>query len=647
MSDKRAVYLNLYVENAYELVESMRTFVEQLEEDPSNEDVINDMFRSAHTFKGNSAALGLKKIADLTHKMENVMSKVRSKEMTFTSEMGDLFNECIDLLTDLIEAVKSNNLDSISTEEKVQELIQLSEKPKEETETTGSVELKFELEQNEIEDLSKYENNLFYIELLFDAENPMKSVRASIFLSELKDISEKILLKPTEEDIEADKFDDKILIIFVSDKSEEEINKITSQFTDFKLNKIETLKKENLKEKFAKKPKKLPKVRLQTGDSIRIKSSMLDGLLDAISEMTINLLIMNNEIIKNDYLDLLDKFSEIDKLNIIMQKSIMQARLMPIATVFNKFPRMMKDTAKALNKEIDFTMSGEDTELDKNVIDQIGDILVHLLRNSVDHGVEMPDEREKSGKSRVGKIDLKAYYESSFIIIEITDDGKGINDEIVAKKALEKGVITEEEFNNMTHQQKIELIFAPGFSTAEKVSDVSGRGVGMDAVKSGVEKLRGRLILNSEVGKGSVVKIQLPLTLAIIPGLICKVCNLIFAVSVEEVDDILTVNKSDLILRGNHYYFFYNEDEVKVYNTENYFSHVDLLKKGLVPEKFYLIIYKVTDNYLAFILDDVVDQYDIVIKPLSKFLEKIKGLDGTVILRDGSAAPLINLSKII
>lgn len=652
MADKKNIYLELYIENAYELIENLAETIDNLVNDPENMNLINDLFRIAHTFKGNSAALGLTKIADLTHKMENIMDEIRQKKMSFSEKVSDIFYKCLDLIKELISAVKNNELDKISTDEMLEQLKELLEKKPETAEK--KYEIKIELDDSLINEIIKSECSGFTAEIGLDPKNELKSVKAIAVLESIKPIAEKIITAPSEQDIEEDKFNDKISVIILTKKNLNEVKKAINTVSEISINKLNILEKkfDVLKKEFGKKEKFKSAVFTIT-DTIRIKSAILDEMLNSVSEMKINLSIFNNELVKNNLMDLIDKFSEIDKLNMMMQQSIMKARLMPIATVFNKFPRMMSDTAKSLHKEIDFSISGEDTELDKNVIDEIGDLLVHLLRNSIDHGIELPEIREKSGKPRKGKIELKAYYESSFIIIEISDDGKGMDGNIIAKKAFEKGIISEEQLNKMSEQEKLELIFMPGFSTAEQVTAISGRGVGMDAVKAGVEKLRGRLIVSSKSGEGSVMRIQLPLTLAIVPALICSLGNMLFAISMEEVQFITTIRENEIIRDGEDMMFTENNRLIKLYNSNNilrykfeeYLGASSASDSG--QKKYDVIIYKVFEQRFAFLVDQIIDQYEIVIKPLSKFFANIKGLNGTTILRDGTAVPLLNLSMLV
>ncbi|HOK41085.1 MAG TPA: chemotaxis protein CheA [bacterium] len=653
MSEKKNIYLDLYIESAQELIENMQETISALEQDPENSDLINDMFRAAHTFKGNSAALGFQKIADLTHKMENVMGEIRSKNLSFNPTIFEIFHSGIELIEELIGAVKSNSLDSVSTDEVVNKLKEILEK-KEEATTQKKFPIKFEIEQKLLEEICSSSASLYFAEIKVDEENQMKSVKVIAVIEALSPFSNKIISAPSEDDIMNDKFNDIVQLLILSDKTEDILKKEINSVSEIQLSQFTNLEKnlEKLKTAYGKKEKPAaavqPKIKTAV-DTIRIKASILDELLNAVSEMKINLSIFSTELLKNNLLDFLEKFSEIEKINFNMQQNIVKARLMPIATVFNKYPKMMADLAKSLNKEFDFSMSGEDTELDKNVIDAIGDLIVHLLRNSADHGIEKPEDRVKVGKSRKGKIELKAYYESSFVIIEIVDDGKGINGDIVAKKAYEKGLITQEQLEKMSYQEKIELIFLPGFSTAEQVTAVSGRGVGMDAVKAGVEKLRGRLVISSELGKGSRMRIQLPLTLAIIPALICSVNNMIIAVSMEEILYITTVEKDQIIEEDEYFYIKDNNRVMKLFDARKLLNYRWNQTKSQKKEqtKYDVIIYKILNENFAVLIDQIIEQYDIVIKPVSKYFQNVKGIIGTTILRDGTAAPIFNLSMYI
>jgi two-component system chemotaxis sensor kinase CheA len=386
--------------------------------------------------------------------------------------------------------------------------------------------------------------------------------------------------------------------------------------------------------------------------TIRVDVHRLDNLMDLVGELVLGrnrlLQILSNLQIQGDYHGELSELAEaannVDFLTTEIQSAVMKTRMVPIGRIFSKFPRMVRDLARDRGKEIELELSGEETEVDKTVSEEIGDPLVHILRNAVDHGIEPPEEREKAGKSPVGKISLKAYHEGNSIVIECSDDGRGIDVEKIKEKAIEKGIITRSEADKMTRSEAFDLIFKPGFSTASKVTNISGRGVGMDVVKTHVTKLNGIISIDSEVGKGTTFRLQLPLTLAIIQGLVIRVQDEVYIIPLSSVLETYRIHKNEMFTVKGHYVIRLRNEVLPIIQLEEIF---DIPKVSTDWENRYVVVVGLANMRAGIVVDELIGQKEIVIKSLGSYLGIIKGIGGASILGDGRVRLIVDIGELL
>jgi two-component system chemotaxis sensor kinase CheA len=378
---------------------------------------------------------------------------------------------------------------------------------------------------------------------------------------------------------------------------------------------------------------------------VRVDIDKLDSLLNLVGELVINKTRLEQIGITHRLTDLVETIEQMDRVTTDLQNVVMKVRMVPVGQVFNRFPRMVRDLSRELNKEINLIIQGEETELDRTVIDEIGDPLVHLLRNSIDHGIEHPDERVAKGKNPVGEVRLIASHEGNNVVILVEDDGKGINAEVIKQKAMEKGLITQAEADKMDANEAVRLVFLPGFSTAEVVTDVSGRGVGMDAVKNKIESLGGMVDVETKINEGSKFKIRLPLTLAIIQALLVEVAKEIYAIPLGSIDSTINLEPSDIktiqnreviLLRGQIIPIIRLADVLQIPRAESEDSG-----------ELFVVIVHMGEFRAGIIVDNLIGQQEIVIKSLGKLLAGIKVIAGATILGNGQVALILDIGSLV
>ncbi|AEH07384.1 chemotaxis protein CheW [Methanothermococcus okinawensis] len=502
----------------------------------------------------------------------------------------------------------------------------------------------------------------YKLKIIIDEECILKSVRAYMAIKELKNVGEIIKTEPSCEKLQEGEFDgNEVVVYIISNKEEDDLKEIVFSIPEIKNVIIET--PEYLKEQSKMKKNSKPHEKSSTStkpqnskkkpseksgekktltQTVRINIEKLDKLMNLVGELVINR--ANFTQIANKY-NIKELHNAVNRLNMLateLQEEVMAMRMIPVSFIFNRFPRTVRDTSKALNKEVELIIEGSDIELDRTVLDELAEPLTHIIRNSLDHGIETPEEREKKGKPRKGTLKLVATRERNHVLITIEDDGKGIDPEIIKKKAVEKGIISEDDANKLSDQEAINLVFLPGFSTAEKVSDVSGRGVGMDVVKSKIESLGGSVSLYSEKEKGTKIILQLPLTMAIILALLIKLRDQVYAIPLTSVLDVTHVKKEDIsnlegqdaIIYRNHILpVIWLRDILNDYSAEE-------------SEDVYIIVIERNSGKLGVVVDDVIGREEIVVKPLTGILKNIHGLAGATILGDGRVALILDLNNI-
>ncbi len=657
-SDDMKEIFDEFMTEAEEILESLDQELIELESDPSDKDLLNKIFRGMHTLKGGAGFLGLESVIELAHKIESIFDKLRNDEMELDSDKMDIILEGIDELKNAIISLKEEH--EIPDKEDIQDILTkldnlLKGKVEQKNAKEETIELDVPVNEQEILEGSENEDSkkdLEYEIIFKDGVDPtvQEIIKKYPNMNFKEILDELILLPPDERDMDLIEKLDKL----ISEGKDVEDLIVEIRKKDEKKEIKEAPKEEKVKEKAEEKPKKeAPKPKKQhkkeENETIRVDIDRVEVLMNLVGELVLD----RNRIVKlASRFSAMDKESEVaEELNEAiagmsrsvsdLQEAVMKLRMQPVKRIFSKFPRIVRDLAKKLGKRINLEMEGEDTEIDRSILNKLEDPLIHLVRNSIDHGIETPDVRRLAGKDDTGTIKLSAYQEGDRIIVSIEDDGKGIDPEIVRKKAIEKGLIKPDQAENMNDKEIYELIFLPGFSTAEEISDVSGRGVGMDVVASTIHSLRGTIEIDSEPGHGTKITMKLPLTVAIIRTLMVGSNKRVFAIPIFSVAEIIQYN-SEYIKDVGHYKSLMLRDKVYLLFSLN--ELFDLEKEG--KEKFIIII-NVGEKSIAIAVDELYGEEEIVIKPLGKLLSNVHGIAGATITGDGRVVLILDINSLI
>ncbi|WP_445291421.1 chemotaxis protein CheW [Bacillus cereus] len=663
--------LNIFFEESEEHLQSLNENVLVLEQNPADMDVVGEIFRSAHTFKGMSASMEFTEMADLTHKMENVLDEIRHGNIVVNADIIDVIFECIDNLEKMVADVQQGgmgNIDVASTKQKLEALL------------NGNVETPTEhIEQNHIDNDDAVSHE---VHITVEQQAILKAVRAIMCIEALQNVGNIQKTAPSIEEIEADAFGFEFTVFMDTDCSIEELKQVVLHVSE--IEKVEVKQGEPISKEVASKKvvtqevvqveeKLQPAVATQVESpieatnqpssampaksttktknakvenrSIRVQLEKIERLMNMFEESVIERgridelaqTIQNKELIEH-----LNRLGDISK---DIQNVLLNMRMVPIETVFNRFPRMVRMLAKDLGKKIDLQITGEDTEVDKIVIDEIGDPLVHLIRNAIDHGVETVEKRRDAGKNETGTIKLEAFHSGNHVVIQITDDGNGINKGKVLEKAIKNGVVTEADANRLTDREVFDLIFQPVFSTAEVVSDLSGRGVGLNVVKHTIHSLGGHLIIDSEEGKGSTFRIELPLTLSIIQSMLVQTNDKRYALPLGNIVEAIRIKREDIqSLQGKDVLNYRNQIiEVKHLSTVFGEKTVDEAFASYDGQMVPVLIVRNTHRSYGLIVNTIIGQREIVLKSLGDFFaESSNYFSGATILGDGRVVLILN-----
>jgi len=629
-----------------------------LERDGGSQQAIQEIFRAAHTIKGSSAVMGFEKIASLTHEMENVFQEMRSGKLSVSKALIDILLQSIDALIALEEEAKGGelqvNIDFLVEKIKLFYTEETTASPAQTLSDKVPQRIEIgDIEEDVIREAAIKGYNAYWVSVGIDPGCQMKSVRAFMVFEELKRLGEIIKCVPSAEDIQEGCFKAGFELIIISGEETGQINKLVSNVAEVSSVVVEPVQVNGIGEKAAKKKGASGAEKVELSDrkvaqTIRIDVQKLDILMNLVGELVIDRTRLDRfaEVFTGRFgsSDLIDNLNEISvhlgQVAGDLQEQVMKARMLPVAYLFNRFPRMVRDLSQKLGKEVDIIIEGQETELDRNLIEVIGDPLIHLIRNAIDHGIEDPEERVKAGKPRTGTIILKASYREGQIIITIQDDGKGMDPRYLRNLAVEKGVLSEEEAGRLSDREALELVFRPGFSTVAAVSDLSGRGVGMDIVRSQIEQINGMVELETTPGQGCTVIIMLPLTLAIIRALMITLRDQIYAVPLTNVLEIIKSaeikrikNSEVIIVRGQ---------VLSLIRLTEFFG-----RPVLPGDDGYVIILGIGDKKLGIMVDNVLGEQEVVIKSLGEYLGRVAGLSGATILGDGRVALIIDVRSLI
>lgn len=664
MEDNSA-YRDLFFEETDENLAILNQEVLQLEQHPDDKQIIDAIFRAAHTLKGMAATMGYDTMAKLTHAVENVFELVKSDQIVVSSELISLFFDSLDTLTEIVEKLRLDEDDSLDISSLVTRLEKASkgDAPLVESSVDQKADPKspFDfpvLEESDKVAIQSAENSgyqLFAIGVRVEEESMMKAARAFMVISRLEQIGDFVQMKPSAETLEQGELEESFTIYFLSKEDKDSIEKhvegsseieeiwIKETTTDEDLNQPESVDSvEKSEDKSVVDLEKTTgpaseKKKPSAKQTIRVDLSRLDQFMNLVSELVIHRTRLEDVSEKNQLQELTEPLTQVGRITTELQELVLQLRMQPFNVVVQRFPRMMRDLTNELGKEINFVTEGENTELDRTVVSEIGEPLIHLLRNAADHGIEMPDEREQAGKPRAGTIKLSAYPEGNRVIVTLADDGKGLNPRLIEMSANKKSISTD----GMSDEQIQNLIFHPGFSTAQEVTGISGRGVGMDAVSQKITSLNGKIETFSEVGKGTTFRITLPLTLSIIQSLLVKVGQETFAIPQAVIDKVNRFEEEDAVSVHQKEVYQYEDKTIPLIRVHN---ALDLPPSN--GELQHVIIVLIGEKHYALIVDELIHQKEIVIKKLGKELSDVSSFLGATILGDGSISLILDVTSI-
>ncbi|HOJ77431.1 MAG TPA: chemotaxis protein CheA [Bacillota bacterium] len=643
-------YLNVFMDECREHLQTLNQVLLELEHNPDNSSLLDQIFRAAHTLKGASATMGFNKMANLTHAMEDVLSKLRSKEVNVTPEIVNILFEAVDLLESLANSIASGKEEDIEINGIVQSLRALtvmqptpiSAQPERRT----NLQLRYtEIEKEPIVQALKEGTKLYHIEVTLSENCLLKGVRVFMVLREIEKFGIIVKSAPTLKDLEDEKFDFRFVLGVLSSSAVEEIVNPISNIVEVEKVVCEEIELNNIPiEKRIQTVESEDRSKISSVQTVRVDIKKLDVLMNLVAELVISRSRLESisAAIQNKQLD--EVLEQVGRLTLELRDNVFKARMVPVETVFSRFPRLIRDLSRELKKEIDLEIYGGETELDRTVIDEIGDPLVHIIRNAADHGIESAEERLQKNKPEKGKIILKAYQEGNGVVIKIIDDGRGFDIERVKEKAVSQGLVSREALALMKDEEILEFTFLPGFSTAKQITEVSGRGVGMDVVKTKVNALGGFIKINSKFGEGTTIEIRLPLTLAIIQTLMVQLGNEVYAIPSGYIDQIISINKKDIKQVRQQDVFTLRGEIVPLIRLQHVLDTPGALNESF--EELDVVVLKTGDRLVGCVVDGLMKQQDVVIKSLGDYLGTVKGIAGATILGNGKVALIIDIRAV-
>ena len=690
-------YLEIFIDETKEHLQTLNDQVLIMEQDPENIDTVNEIFRAAHSLKGMAGTMGFKRMQRLTHDMENVFSEIRNGKMSVTPDIVDIVFKCLDALEGYLANIQETADEGTEDNEEIIELLNAALNGSAKTEEpapaatapapteaapqaeTGDKRKFLQLpiadfEANAMKEALEKGLNVYGVTVYIQETCILKAARAFLVFKGVEAIGEIIKSEPSVQDIEDEKFDFDFSMFIISDKPIEQVQKTIGNVSEIKEVVLEPFTPETIKEhevpetapattaeaavtteekkeapQSAAADKKKPDAKKKpvVNRSVRVDIEKLDDLMNLVSELIIakNGLVSASE---NEEGSQSQQFNEqieyLERITTNLHESVMKVRMVPIESVVNRFPRMIRDLSKKLNKEMELIMTGEETELDRTVIDEIGDPLMHMLRNAADHGLEPTLDRIKKGKPQVGTVRLNAYQDGNNVTIEVSDDGAGVDVEKVKASAIRKGTVTEEQAEMMSDKEVIYLLFQPAFSTSEKVSDISGRGVGLDVVKSKIEGLGGDVEVHSVLGEGTTFTVRLPLTLAIIQALMVEVRDEKYAIPLNSIVTVEDIPATDIKLIQNKEVINLRGTVIPLVRLDQI---LDMEPQEEDPESMVVVIVKKGDKQAGLVIDNLIGQQEIVIKPLGKYIYIHKMFSGATILGDGEVALILDANTLV
>ena len=689
-------YIDIFIDESKEHLQNLNQCLLDYEANTENLETVNEIFRIAHTLKGMSATMGFETIASLTHKMENILDGIRSHKLQTTPEMVDILFEGLDILEEEVKSIETSGKEKeidikniISRLDDIENQRAGSAKApiKSKVDSVDNHELEISEEDRDTiisvaADMAENGFKVFKLWIKLEDGCMLKAARAFLVFKSLESKGEIVYSSPSSDDIEDEKFEDSFTVLYSSKLSSDEVEKIVMEVSEiekveisiFDISKATISKSENIESiksmddneaQFEELTKNINvenksdaksdsnqdkqaegdagSKKNKTGKTVRVDIDRLDNLMNLVSELIIVKTRLEDDEISSNQQNMNDAVEYLERITTSLHDAVTKVRMVPVERVFNRFPRMVRDLSKDLNKEIELFMSGEETEVDRTVIDEIGDPLIHLLRNSIDHGIEIPEVRLEKGKKEKGRVNLNAYPDGNTVVIEVSDDGAGINVDKVKQKAIDKGLITAEQAREMDANKAAELIFAPGFSTADKVSDISGRGVGLDVVLTKIEALGGNVEIETEKDKGSRFIIRLPLTLAIIQALLVIVGEEKYAIPLNNIKEITDINTEEIRLIEQKEVILYRDNPLPLLRLSEV---LDCKEQKRTQGEATVVIVKKGDKEIGLIIDSLIGQQEIVIKSLGRYLNFVKQIAGATILGNGGVVLIIDTNSL-
>lgn len=683
-------YLTMFIDESNDHLQSLNENMLQLESNPDDIGIVQIIFRSAHTLKGMAATMGYEDLASLTHQMENVLDLVRNEKLKMQDFIFDTLFKSLDALESMVQDITNGGdgkADVSSIVASLQAIVrgEGATPAGEAAEGDSSVAAVQGIELDEFQfsvlDQSISEGHkVLYIQVTLREDCQLKAVRAYMVFETLERSGEIVKTYPDVQEIEQGEFDRVFSLYYITQRETQDIESQILGVSEIETTTVVALDHETLQQMVQESAATAEAVKPQVSEAsqaaaaspegkgtsapvkeskaparnagggnpsrtIRVDIERLDVLMNLFSELLIDRVRLEQLASESKNQELTDTVEHMSRVSSDLQNIVLKLRMVPVDTVFNRFPRMVRDLAKTLDKKIDLIITGAETELDRTVIDEIGDPLVHLLRNSADHGVEPVADRIAAGKPETGTVHLRAFHSGNNVFIEIEDDGRGIYRDKILKNALAKGVVTEAEAATMTDDEVNQLLFAPGFSTAEKISDVSGRGVGLDVVKSKIVALGGNVTIYSTPGKGTNFSVQLPLTLSIIAAMLIRMGSEKYAIPLSSIVETGIIKRGQIKHVHGSRMIQFRESLIPVISLSRLFEVPDFDEE--LEEETEIVVIRKGDRLAALTIDDFIGQSEIVIKNLGKYLPAIQGVSGATILGDGQVALIIDANAFI
>ncbi len=664
-------YLDVFLGESREHLASLNQRLLELEKDAHNVAALNEIFRAAHTLKGMSSTMGFYDLADLTHHMEDVLTDLKEGVLKVDPVVVDTVFQCFDRIQLIIDKIENEGSGEMDNSDLIAILSGIKTGDYEsaalsEPRYDGKAEAELwegsgqepglftEYDLTVLKEAVGANYHVLDIHISIEPDCLMKSVRAFMVFKAVEEDGEVIKSIPSAQDLEDGKFNGGFRVIIISRGGSEEIQHRLEKISEVIIERISEIDVNSLVVSQPDESGRLDTYIAQAEDNedhkrthkvkqtVRVDIERLDNLMNLVGELVMHKGRLEQIGASQKIAELNETLEQLDRVTTDLQSVVMKVRMVPIEQVFNRFPRMVRDLAKDLNKEVEFVIEGKETELDRTVIDEVGDPLIHLLRNAIDHGLETTEERLRQGKPRQGTVLLRARHEGNNVYIEVEDDGAGIDSKRVTARAVEKGLISPKEAELLTPEEAVDLLFQSGFSTAENITDISGRGVGLDVVKSKIEALNGEIFVDTKVGKGTKFRIKLPLTLAIIQALLVAIRNETYAVPLSSVDETTMIKSSDIKMVQDQEVIIMRGNVLPLYRLASLLDVPGETNK----EEMYVVVVRKAEKQVGLVVDALIGQQEIVIKSLGKLLAGIPGIAGAIVSGDGNVRLILDIATL-